>query len=294
MSTQATIDRANRAKADFGAIYNAPDPRAYFATLSELEYQIPANARPSLRRMIAHLRESTGRERVTILDVGCSFGINAALLKFDLDLDDLCHRCVRHAAAALDAEALIERNRTYFGAAPHAHGLRMVGLDVADRATDYAVRTGLLDAAVTTNLEQTEPTPTDTLQLRRVDAIISTGCVGYVTERTFERILRTRVGTPPPWIASFVLRMFPYDAIAGTLARHGLRTVKLEGQTFVQRRFEDDEERAGVVHGLRARGMEVDGLEDTGYLHAELFLSCPPNVAMRPPDGRRWTVVDAP
>src|SRR3989304_6277429 len=41
----------------------------------------------------------------------------------------------------------------------------------------------------------------------------------------------------PAWVASFVLRMFPYDDIARTLAKLGLETERFESATFVQRRF---------------------------------------------------------
>ncbi|MEO8315625.1 MAG: hypothetical protein ABI645_12635 [Pseudomonadota bacterium] len=41
--------------------------------------------------------------------------------------------------------------------------------------------------------------------LRDVDIILSTGCIGYVTEKTYETLFRSI--RSPPWIISFVLRI---------------------------------------------------------------------------------------
>ena len=82
-------------KANFDDIYDQPDPRAYFRTLAPLDYQIPQQARPVIERVHA----AAGADR-TILDVCCSYGINAALLRFDLDIADLA---ARYTDAGLDA-----------------------------------------------------------------------------------------------------------------------------------------------------------------------------------------------
>src|ERR1039457_3867977 len=40
-------------KADFTRIYNQPDPRAYFRTLNDLEYQVPQQALPIFEAVLA-------------------------------------------------------------------------------------------------------------------------------------------------------------------------------------------------------------------------------------------------
>jgi hypothetical protein len=116
-----------------------------------------------------------------------------------------------------------------------------------------------------------------------VDVIITTGCVGYTTERTFEAILRERGDAPPPWVVAFVLRMFPYDAIAAELGRFGLVTEKLDGVTFVQRRFHSESECANTLEALRTRGIDPAGKESDGLFHAELFVSRPADAVRRVP-----------
>src|ERR1039458_2541280 len=74
-------------KADFTRIYNQPDPRAYFRTLNDLEYQVPQQALPIFEAVLAAAVRG-GRPR-TVLDVCCSYGINAALLRCDVDLGEI-------------------------------------------------------------------------------------------------------------------------------------------------------------------------------------------------------------
>lgn len=79
----------------------------------------------------------------------------------------------------------------------------------------------------------------------------------------------------PPWIISFVLRMFPYEKIAAALAEYGLVTEKLAGATFVQRRFRDLREFSNCLATLEVLGMDTAGLEAEGCFQAELYVSRP-------------------
>jgi hypothetical protein len=113
----------------------------------------------------------------------------------------------------------------------------VAGLDVAQNAIDYACRVGLLDRGWAEDLEAADPSPGLADELAQVDLIITTGGVGYITERTFDRLLRPERDGRSPRVLAVVLRLFPYDDIAATLDKYGLTTEKLEGVTFPQRRF---------------------------------------------------------
>jgi hypothetical protein len=112
--------------------------------------------------------------------------------------------------------------------------------------------------------------------------VISTGCVGYVSEKSFSRILGA-IRTPDPWVASFVLRLYPYEPIEEVLTRRSLVTEKLESVTFVQRRFHSEREYMDTLDALRQRGVEPRGKEAEGLLHAEFFLSRPSSERSRVP-----------
>ena len=133
----------------------------------------------------------------------------------------------------------------------------------------------LFRSGLAINLE-TEPLPASAEEeLAPVDLVTSTGCVGYVTEKSFERLLPAITRDRQPWIANFVLRMFPFDAIEETLSGWGYITEKLEGQAFVQREFASTEEQGQVLEQLREEGIDPAGKEAKGNLLAEFYLSRP-------------------
>ncbi|MFN5081483.1 MAG: hypothetical protein ACK5DK_01505 [Brevundimonas sp.] len=264
----------NAGKADFNAIYAQPDPRTYFATLGGLHYMIPDVARPVFDQVIGYLSDRLGRP-LTVLDLGCSYGVNAALLRHGVGTDALRARYADPALTRISTEALAGYDGHYFASWPKRSDVRFIGLDVSKPATDYALRVGLLDDVITTDLEHGALSATDAHKVRRADLIISTGCIGYVTERTFERLLAAFSPDSYPWIASFVLRMFPFVTIDKTLANHDLITEKLPGATFVQRRFRDEAEASEALAALHALGIEASGKESEGLYHAEFFLSRP-------------------
>lgn len=285
MQQYATL---NASKANFDNIYEQPDPRGYFSMLGALDYMIPDVAEPIIRQILRARGKRTGVS-ATVLDVGCSYGINAAVHRFPLSFRRLRMRYANPDMAAVEHEELAQLDRNFYGSWPRIGDARFIGLDVSAPAVRYAVSVGLLDAGVIANLEQDAPRPEDRQILRRADVVLSTGCVGYVTERTFGAILDSI--ERPPWVVSFVLRMFPYEAIAATLAERGLVTEKLAGATFVQRRFRDIKEFNNCLSTLEKLGIDTNGLEAEGRFQAELFVSRPREDAAAAPLGKLVTVV---
>jgi hypothetical protein len=148
-------------------------------------------------------------------------------------------------------------------------------------AIRYAERVGLIEHGITADLETSRLAPRDAHILSDIDVVLSTGSVGYVTERTFETVLSAT--RRPPWIVSFVLRMFPYDQLSALFREHGLITERLTTATFVQRRFQNVGEFEGCLATLTRLGIDTHGFETDGLLRAELFLSRPPaDVAAAP------------
>lgn len=225
------------AKADFGDIYDRPDPRAYYRELSALDYEVPRHGQHIFRRVLAALRP----EGATVVDLCCSYGVNAALLKCDLDLAELYDRYAGEQAAALSRDELVAADRRFYAERRRTDPPHVVGVDVAGPAVEYAVEVGLLDVGVAEDLEIGDPSPQLTRAVAGADLITVTGGVGYITERTFEGVLD---GTSPdrrPWVAALCLRTVSYAPVAELLADKGLVTERLEGRTFPQRRFADDQ-----------------------------------------------------
>ncbi len=259
-------------KVAFDHIYTQSDPRAYFTALRQLDYCIPQLAKPHFADLIAELHELRGGSAVSVLDIGCSYGINAALLRCDATMDELYGRYCGPEAARQTREELLASDRSLVTSRGRADNTRYVGLDTAHDALSYAHLSGFIDSAVHADLERDDPTPEQAEQLADVDLVISTGCIGYITERTISRVVRANRARP--WMAHFVLRMYPFEPVAQCLAGFGYHTVHV-GQVFKQRRFASAEEKSAVLETLTGIGVDSRGLEDEGWLLAQLFVSRP-------------------
>ena len=274
MASEAVFEEINEAKVNLNDIYDRPDPRAYYRALEGLRYAIPGAAKPVFQRLIAHLQQDRD-EAVRILDLGCSYGVNAALLRYNLSMPELFEHWGQDELTAVPSEEVVAHDQRYFANLHDAGDIEMIGLDPAENAVDFATEVGLLDQGIAANLE-TEPLPAPAqATLAEVDMVASTGCVGYVTEKTFERLLPAVSQGRSPWIANFVLRMFPFAPIEAALSNWGYVTEKLDGRTFVQRRFATPGEQAQVLDQLREQGIDPDGKETQGHLLAEFYLSRP-------------------
>ncbi|MFI7679174.1 class I SAM-dependent methyltransferase [Actinophytocola sp. NPDC049390] len=250
-------------KVSFDHVYTEPDPRPYFSALREFDYQLPQLAKPYFAELIA------GCDQPTVLDVGCSYGVNAALYRWDTTMDELYEHYASARTAGMDRAELIADDRARVARA----GVRFIGLDVSAPALEYARAAGFVDVAIHADLERHEPTGSQRAQLAEADLVVSTGCVGYVTERTIARIASLPGGRQPV-MAHFVLRMFSYEPIAESLAGLGYETVAVEG-LFKQRRFVSAQEQAQILDAIGATGAQPHALETEGWLCAQLYLSRP-------------------
>ena len=253
-------------------IYTQTDPRGYFATLRNLDYQIPQLAKPYFIGLLDELRCTGGRGSLTVVDLGCGYGVNSALLRCDATMDELYqHYCGVDADVA--RSALVARDRALVRARDRIDPTRFVGVDISADALAYAYEAGFLDAAVHADLERDGPTAEQRLQLADANLVISTGCIGYVTERTLARIA-TVDGGRLPWMAHTVLRMYSYEPAVAALAALGYETVGTDG-LLRQRRFASAEEQSQVLDTLADLGVDPMGVETDGWMYAQLFISRP-------------------
>jgi hypothetical protein len=266
-------------KADFGAIYDQPDPRAYFRTLEPYDYVIPQHGAELFARLL-RARGSGDGHRPRVLDVCCSYGVVGTLMKTKLDLAAIYRHYREAADRGLPSEQLIDADRRLLEEYAEPGSPTVIGLDVATNAIGYALTTGALDAGVAENLEVESPSAELGALMSEVDLITTTGGVGYVTERTFEGLL----GAAPEsvWVAALCLRTYDYAPIIETLSAHGLQTERLP-QTFMQRRFTGPDEERWAMAEVRKHGADPAGKESEGYYHAEFYLSRPASEIERRP-----------
>ena len=274
MSGDTAFEDINEAKADMDHIYNQSDPRAYFHELNKLDYAIPDTAKPIFQKLIGHVQQRQ-HDTVHVLDLGCSYGINAAILKHDLSMDELYEHWGQKKMTDATSEEVVAYNQQFFADIDPAEDIEVIGLDQAENAIAFGVESGLLDEGLAVNLETEPLSALAKEKLAPVDLVTSTGCVGYLTEKSFDHLLPAITEGHQPWIANFVLRLFPFDAIAKSLEKWGYVTEKLEDQTFFQREFASDDEREQVLEQLRDRGVDPTGKEAEGHFLAEFYLSRP-------------------
>ena len=257
-------------------IYDQPTPAPYYTKLSALGYCIPQQAKPHFEQAIAARRAVGNGDAVKIVDVGCSYGVNAALIKHGQSINGLTSHYRELTQQGLAHDEVLAADQEFY-AAPESERTTIVGVDASQNAIDYAVSAGILDGGVAADFETGAPDAAQADLLGGSDLIISTGCYGYISETTLDRLLDVNDGRQP-WMAHFVLRMFDYEPAAESLEQRGYVTRQL-GAPVRQRRFASAEERAHVLENLDARGVDPTGREADGWYYAELHVSCPEDAA---------------
>ncbi|MGY1579072.1 hypothetical protein [Streptomyces sp. MN13] len=262
-------------KACFDDIYDQADPRAYFTRLAPLGYEIPHHAQPVFRRVAAERAAlDDGLPGVpAVLDVCCSYGINAALLNHDVTLAELYEHYLSPAARDLPTAGLAAWDKEFYAERRRPDALPVYGLDISAPAVRYAREVGLLDAAFTDDLERSDPGPELSRALAGVGLVTITGGGSYVTERTFARLLDG--ARRPMWVSAFVLRTVSYDPVVRALADRGLSTTPDTARTYPQRRFTDEREQRFAVDAVRALGGDPTGREEAGRFHSVRYESRP-------------------
>ena len=278
-------------KASFDHIYDLEDPRGYFNTLSKLGYQAPQHG----SRIFAALMEGMDLDGqpAKVVDLCCSYGVNAALLKHELSLEDLYSHYGSEQLADLSADELAAADGEFYEDHRVGSPPEVVGVDVAGNAVSYARQTGLIDAGFAENLEEEEPSDALKEAVSGTDLITVTGGISYIWENTFDRVLSCFDEEDAPWVATLPLRTVDYAPISGVLSDHGLATEKLTTRTFKHRRFLDEHERERVLRQLAESDIDPGGKEASGWFHSELYLSRPTEEVEKVPLQRLPGVTEA-
>lgn len=258
-------------KADFDDIYGRPDPRAYYSRLGSYDYEIPQHGKTVFQQIL----EVLPTDNPTVVDLCCSYGVNAALLKHDIELDELYDHYCSPDVAGLTSDALAQYDRQFYSDRRVPDAPEVIGLDAAAPAIEYALGVGLLDHGASEDLETRDPSPGLASAMSQTDLVTVTGGIGYVTERTFDRLLGCTDPDRRPWVASLCLRTVPFEPIAECLESHGLVTEHLEDVSFPQRRFATQEEQESALSALARRGLSPEGREAEGSYFVDVYLSRP-------------------
>jgi hypothetical protein len=267
---------ANKAKASFDDVYNAPTPHGYLDTMTGLGYQIGDQAKPFFTRAIDHIRTANRDQgHSTVLDLGCSYGIGSALVLHDCTYDSLAEFFKK--GEGKDVDVCIAETTEWLARRRIQADVKCVGMDQADKAVHFGEQTGLLARGIAKNLETGETlTSEEESCIRQCNILFSTGAIGYVGPKTLSPILKLLGKAEPenvgPVIVATLLRMFDPNPIVSCFQEHNFRFEKLSVHPLPQRNFESKDEQQKTIQLLKERGIETDGLEETGVLYADVYV----------------------
>ncbi len=272
--------RENEAKATFDDIYVAPTPHAYVAEMAKHGFQIGEQARPYCTAAAELLREQNGEAwPVQMLDIGCSYGIGSAFVKYGCSFDEIV--AFFSSRAPENYSSCCEVMRMWLSVTSPVCDIRCVGLDSSAPAIRFALNAGLLDGGIARDLEQpnADPTEEERAWFRSCNLLVSTGAIGYVTEHTLTKVLPHFGNDHPadfgPYAVVTILRMFDAKPIIRSFEQFGFRFEPVPGACLPQRNFVNEEERSKVLSILHDKGIDTVGREDRGKHFADLFVGAP-------------------
>lgn len=261
-------------KKDFTNIYTQKFPNAYLKEMKRLDYRIPNKTKPLYLSIAKQLYNKLSK-KINIIDIGSSYGINSALLKYDLKMSELDN-------FFLEQEPSIEESKHFFENFSSDDTLDFYQIDISEPALKFSENMGLCKKGICVNLES------DNLPIKNIpksDMIIATGCIGYIGYKAFsnlfELIKRQQSESnlekleKGPVFAFSVLRMFDMEKIETTFDHYGYSLVKSDIKPIRQRRFYDSEEKHKTLSLLHDKGIDTRWLEDDGHFYADFFIANP-------------------
>lgn len=269
---------------DFSALYDQASPRPYFRRMAELDYQVPAAASEILGWCIDELRRIENGRELNVLDLCAGYGINGALMKLDLSLDELYRYFDKqpdtgNASGFFDRLCLADHRKK--------RDVNVIGLDVASNALEYARAAGFINDLHAVDLENRSMTPRLGAALAQCSLISVTGGFSFIGAATFRKILSALPRSPAdkPWIVGFPLLHTDLEPLLKLLASHGYvvsHGADRNGQhRFLQRQFANARECEGEHRALARARLEPSAKH---YFESRLLIAQPAGMPPVPAD----------
>ncbi|MHA7646747.1 hypothetical protein [Nitrosopumilus sp. S4] len=260
-------------KKDFTNIYTKKLPYEYLKEMKKLDYRIPDKTKPLYMSLAKQLYKKFSRV-IKILDIGSSYGINAALMKYDLKMSDLDEFFLKTLPSK-------EQSKQFFEELPTDNTLSFNQIDISEPALTFSEDVKLCKKGICVNLE-TGNLPIK--EIPRSDMIIATGCIGYIGYKAFSNLFelikkqQSNFSSNPnqwPIFAFSVLRIFDMKKIKKTFDEYGYSIIKSDIKPIRQRRFSDLDEQHKTLSLLHDNNLDTDGFEDDGHFYADFYIASP-------------------
>ncbi|SEG13425.1 hypothetical protein SAMN04489712_103340 [Thermomonospora echinospora] len=272
-----------KAKYDFTAVYNDPSPRPLMRVYRELNYCVPYHIEHFIAALVDMAGKARGAPRVRVVDVGCSYGINALLLKHRMGYRRLSATVLDGGLPDADLPGMLA------GRATGQRPVDVIGFDVSPNAIDFCRRTGVQDRSVLADLERRDVPADARDDVAGCDVVLSSGVYGYISERTMGRLVTASDNDRGvPWVCNFALTPIDYTPTAALLREFGLVT-ETAPVLFPHRRFNSPVEREATLAFNRRAGSDSAAERKTGYLYTRCYISRPAEFARRLPLEPFWS-----
>ena len=268
----------NHVKTSFDDVYTAPTPHRYLQNMTAVDYRMAELMNPFVSAVVD--ASATIEGPVKVLDVGCSYGMSGALLKTNCAYGDLAE--FYRDTASPGFSACVTETRRWLTSRCEREDVEIVGFDSSEVAVHFATASNMIDAGIARNLEadDSQLTSGERSLVQQCDVLLSTGAIGYVTDRTVGPILEEfghhGHGALGPVAIISVLELFDPEPIARSFTDHGFRFGQLPHR-LPQRRFTDETERRGVIETLQQRGLPTATQESENTMFANLWVAAQPD-----------------
>lgn len=271
----------SQGKHDFSSEYNNPSPRPLISVYRDLDYVVPYHVEHFIDALVAKACETASRSHATLIDIGCSYGINALLLKHGVSYEKL-------TGLILDPNA---SDRQIIGSlrklTAKKSRMTVIGTDTSTEAINFCKAINVQDGDLLCNLE-VEDVPSGAREmLASAMFILSSGVYGYISERTIGKLLAAVRDPGALWICNFALKPLDYRGTSEMLSSYGFVT-ETAPVLFPHRRFTSGSELAATVSFNAETGNDSTAETGNGYLHTRLYISRPARVAERYPLSEFW------
>ncbi|MDC4229484.1 MAG: hypothetical protein ACW9XB_03975 [Candidatus Nitrosopumilus sp. metabat.KBP569_Feb_25m_nospike.7] len=264
-----------KVKKDFTGIYTEESPCGYLMEMRKLGYSISDSTKPLYNSIVEELENKLSRP-INILDLGSSYGINSALMKYNLTMAELNNFFLT------ETEPTKKETKQFYEKCTSNDEMCFYQIDISEEALKFSEEMGLCKKGINVNLDDEKLEMSELLP--KVDVVIATGCIGYIGYMAFVNLLKViknrqsnsiedKTEYNPPIFAFSVLRMFDMNDIEKTFERYNYSILKRDMKPIIQRKFSDAKEKDETVSMLHGMGISTKEYEDDGNFYADFYIA---------------------
>ena len=272
---QLAIVNELKVKKDFTDIYTQESPCGYLMEMKKLGYSISDSTKPLYNSIVEELENKLSRP-INILDLGSSYGINSALMKYNLTMTELNNFFLT------ETEPTKKETKQFYEKCTSNDEMCFYQIDISDEALKFSEEMGLCKKGIKVNLDDEKLELLELLP--KVDVVIATGCIGYIGYMAFVNLLKViknrqsnsiedKTEYNSPIFAFSVLRMFDMNDIKKTFERYNYSIVKTDMKPIIQRKFSDIKEKDETISMLHGMGINTKEYEDDGNFYADFYIA---------------------